>query len=45
MKKVLSVILVVAVAFCLTACGLDMSKVKDEWTLNTANGKTVEQIA
>ena len=45
MKKVLSVILVVAVAFCLTACGLDMSKVKGEWTLNTANGKTVEQIA
>ena len=45
MKKVLSVILVVAVAFCLTACGLDMSKVKGEWTLNTAGGKTVEQLA
>ena len=45
MKKVLSVILVVAVAFCLTACGLDMSKVKGDWTLDTANGKTVEQIA
>ena len=45
MKKVLSVILVVAVAFCLTACGLDMSKVKGDWTLDTAGGKTVEQIA
>lgn len=45
MKKVLSVILVVAVAFCLTACGLDMSKVKGEWTLDTANGKTVEELA
>ena len=45
MKKVLSVILVVAVSFCLTACGLDMSKVKGDWTLDTANGKTVEQIA
>lgn len=45
MKKVLSVILVVAVAFCLTACGLDMSKVKGDWTLDTAGGKTVEQLA
>ena len=45
MKKVLSVILVVAVAFCLTACGLDMSKVKGDWTLDTVGGKTVEQIA
>ena len=45
MKKVLSVILVVAVAFCLTACGLDMSKVKGDWTIDTAGGKTVDQIA
>ena len=35
-----------AVLVCCTACGgLDMSKVKGNWTLETAAGKTVEEIA
>lgn len=37
--------MVVAAIFCCTACGLDMSKVKGEWTLDTAGGKTVEELA
>lgn len=45
MKKVLAVLLVAAAIFCCTACGLDMSKVKGDWTLDTAGGKTVEELA
>ena len=46
MKKILAVVLMAAVVVCCTACGgLDMSKVKGNWTLETAAGKTVEEIA
>ena len=46
MKKILAVVLMAAVVVCCTACGgLDMSKVKGDWTVETAAGKTVEEIA
>ena len=45
MKKVLAIVLMAAVVVCCTACGLDMSKVKGDWTVETAAGKTVEEIA
>ena len=45
-KKILVIVLMAAVLVCCTACGgLDMSKVKGNWTLETAAGKTVEEIA
>ena len=46
MKKILAVVLMAAVVVCCTACGgLDMSKVKGNWTLETAAGKTVAELA
>ena len=46
MKKIVSVILAVAMMMCMTACaGLDIGKVKGDWTLSTVNGKTVEEYA
>ena len=46
MNKILAIVLVAAVLICCTACGgLDMSKVKGDWTLETADGKTVEELA
>lgn len=45
MKKVLAIVLMAAVVVCCTACGLDMNKVKGDWTVETAAGKTVEEIA
>ena len=45
MKKILAIVLMAAVVVCCTACGLDMSKVKGDWTVETASGKTVEEIA
>lgn len=48
MKKILAVVLMMAaVVVCCTACGrgLDMSKVKGDWTLETAAGKTVAELA
>ena len=43
MNKILAIVLVAAVVICCTACGgLDMSKVKGDWTVETASGKTVE---
>ena len=47
MKKKLAIVLMLmaAVVVCCTACGLDMSKVKGDWTVETAAGKTVEEIA
>ena len=45
MKKILAVVLMAAVVVCCTACGLDMSKVKGDWTLETAAGKTVAELA
>ena len=46
MKKILVIVLMAAVLVCCTACGgLDMSKVKGDWTLETADGKTVAELA
>ena len=46
MKKILAIVLMAAVVVCCTACGgLDMSKVKGDWTLETAAGKTVAELA
>lgn len=46
MKKILAIVLMAAVVVCCTACsGLDMNKVKGDWTVETAAGKTVEEIA
>ena len=45
MKKIIAIVLMAAVTICCTACGLDMSKVKGEWTLSSVGGKPVEQIA
>ena len=46
MNKILAIVLVAAVVICCTACGgLDMSKVKGDWTLETADGKTVAELA
>lgn len=45
MKKIIAIVLMAAVMMCCTACGLDMSKVKGEWTLSSVGGKPVEQIA
>lgn len=44
-KKVLAVVLLGIMVFSLTACGLDMSKVKGEWTLSTVNGKAIDEYA
>lgn len=44
MKKIIALVLMAAVMLCCTACGLDMSKVKGDWTLATVGGKPVEQI-
>lgn len=45
MKKIIAIVLMAAVMLCCTACGLDMSKVKGDWTLETIAGKTVAEIA
>ena len=45
MKKIIAIVLMAAAMICCTACGLDMSKVKGEWTLSSVGGKSVEQIA
>ena len=41
-KKFLAVVLVGVMMFCLTACGggMDMSKVKGDWTLSSIDGKS-----
>ena len=48
MKKIIASVLLAAVVVLCTACGLDMSKVKGEWTLASVCGnageKTFEQI-
>lgn len=44
MKKIIASVLLAAVVVLCTACGLDMSKVKGEWTLTSIGGKSVEQI-
>ncbi len=45
MKKIIAIVLMAAAVICCTACGLDMSKIKGEWTLSSVGGKPVEQIA
>ena len=45
MKKIIAIVLMAAVMLCCTACGLDMNKVKGDWTLETAAGKTVAELA
>lgn len=45
MKKIIAIVLMAAVMLCCTACGLDMSKVKGDWTLETIAGKTVAEVA
>ena len=44
-KKVLAVVLVGIMMFSLTACGVDMSKVKGDWTLSTIGGKSLADAA
>ena len=44
-KKVLAVVLVGIMRFSLTACGVDMSKVKGDWTLSTIGGKDLATVA
>lgn len=44
MKKIIAIVLMAAVMLCCTACGLDMSKVKGDWTLDTIGGKTIAQL-
>lgn len=44
MKKIIAIVLMAAVMLCCTACGLDMSKVKGDWTIDTIGGKTISQL-
>ena len=44
-KKFLAVVLVGVMMFCLTACGLDMEKIKGDWTVSTINGKSTADYA
>ena len=44
-KKFLAVLLVGVMMFCLTACGVDMDKVKGNWTLSTIGGKDLASFA
>lgn len=46
MKKFLAIVMVAVMAVMCTACGgLDMSKVKGDWTLSTVNGQSVADYA
>ena len=46
MKKIIAIVMVLAVMICCVACGgLDMSKVKGDWTLSTINGIGIEEYA
>ena len=44
-KKIAAFVLTAAIVLCCASCGLDMSKVKGDWTLETAGGKTVDELA
>ena len=44
-KRFLAVALLGVMMFCLTACGVDMSKVKGDWTLSTIGGKDLATVA
>ncbi len=46
MKKILAIVMVAIIAVMCTACGgLDMKKVKGEWTLSTINGQPYAEYA
>lgn len=45
MKKFLAIVMVAVIAVMCTACGLDMSKVKGDWTLSAVNGQPVSEYA
>ncbi len=46
MKKILAIVMVAIIAVMCTACGgLDMKKVKGEWTLSTINGQSYADYA
>ena len=44
-KRIAAFVLTAAIVLCCASCGLDMNKVKGDWTVETAAGKTVEEIA
>ena len=44
-KRIAAFVLTAAIVICCASCGLDMSKVKGDWTLETAGGKTVDELA
>ena len=44
-KKIAAFVLTAAIVLCCASCGLDMSKVKGDWTLETVGGKTVAELA
>jgi len=44
-KKLIAVVLMGVMMFSLTACGVDMDKVKGDWTLSTVGGKSLEETA
>ena len=44
-KRIAAFVLTAAIVLCCASCGLDMNKVKGDWTLDTANGKTVAELA
>ncbi len=45
-KRLAVVFMICAMAFAMTACGeIDMNKIKGDWTIQTINGKTPEEVA
>ena len=44
-KKLLALVFVGVMMFSLTACGVDMDKVKGDWTLSTIGGKDLATVA
>ena len=44
-KVVAAMLLVVVMMMSLTACGVDMSKIKGDWTLSTIGGKSIADVA
>lgn len=46
MKKIIAIVAAMVMMLCCTACGgLDMSKVKGDWTLSTISGQSIEDYA
>jgi uncharacterized lipoprotein YehR (DUF1307 family) len=44
-KKLAALVLVGIMMFSLTACGVDMNKVKGDWTVSTIGGKDLATVA